>query len=91
MPVLRMNGITQGAYYGDDEQTYTNYPIIRLTYQDTNHVQYCRTHDQSSRAIGPDKTGITLFDVPATAERGLATLEVVANGIASPPILVNVK
>jgi hypothetical protein len=29
--------------------------------------------------------------VPGTAERGLATLETVANGIASPPILVNVK
>jgi hypothetical protein len=55
------------------------------------HVQYCRTHDHSTRAIGPDKTGITQFDVPATAERGLAMLEVVANGIPSPPILVNVK
>jgi hypothetical protein len=91
LPVLRMNGLTQGAYYGDDQQAYTNFPLIRLTYQDTMHVQYCRTHGHSDRAIGPDKHGTTLFDVPAAAERGLATLEVVTNGIASPPILVNVK
>jgi hypothetical protein len=91
LSVLRMNGITQGAYYGDDAQAYTNYPIIRLTYQDTGHVAYLRTHDHSNRAIGPDKSGTTLFDVPANAERGLATLESVANGIPSPPILVNVK
>ena len=91
LSVLRMNGITQGAYYGDDEQTYTNYPIVRLTFQDSGHVVYLRTHDHSDRRIGPDKTGTTLFDVPATTERGLATLESVANGIPSPPLLVNVK
>ncbi len=87
----RMNGITQGAYYGDDAQTFSNYPIIRLTYQDTGHVRYLRSHDHSNRAIGPDKHGTTLFDVPPDAERGLAILESVANGIPSTPILVNVK
>lgn len=88
---LRMNGLTQGAYYGDDDQAYTNYPLVRLTYRDTQDVVYCRTHDHSTRAIGPDKHGTTLFDVPGGAERGLADLQVVANGIASPPVLVNVK
>jgi hypothetical protein len=91
MSALRMNGVTQGAYYGDDDQAYTNYPLVRLTFHDTMHVVYCRTHDHSTRAISPDTTGTTQFDVPATAERGLADLEVVANGIASPAILVNVK
>jgi hypothetical protein len=91
LPVLRMNGLTQGAYYGDDQQTYTNYPIVRLVYPDTGHVVYARTHHHSSRAIGPDKHGTTLFDVPATAERGLAQLQVIANGIPSPAVLVNVK
>jgi hypothetical protein len=91
IPVLRMNGLTQGAYYGDDQQTYTNFPIVRLTYQDSGHVVYARTHQHSTRGIGPDKKGTTLFDVPATAERGLAQLQVVANGIPSPAVLVNVK
>ena len=91
IPVLRMNGLTQGAYYGDDQQTYTNFPIVRLTYPDSGHVVYARTHQHSTRGIGPDKKGTTLFDVPATAERGLAQLQVVANGIPSPAVLVNVK
>ena len=91
LPVLRMNGLTQGAYYGDDQQTYTNFPIVRLTYQDSGHVVYARTHEHSTRGIGPDKRGTTLFDIPATAERGLAQLQVIANGIPSPPVLVNIK
>lgn len=91
LSALRMNGLNQGAYYGDDDQSYTNYPLVRLTYRDSMHVVYCRTHDHSTRAIGPDAHGTTQFDVPAGAERGLADLEVVANGIASPSILVNVK
>ena len=91
LAALRMNGVTQGAYYGDDDQSYTNYPLVRLTYKDTGHVVYCRTHAHSTRAIGPDKHGTTQFDVPLTGERGLADLEVVANGIASPSVLVNVK
>jgi hypothetical protein len=91
IPVLRMNGLTQGAYYGDDQQTYTNFPIVRLTYQDSGHVVYARTHEHSMRGIGPDKRGTTLFDVPADAERGLAKMQVIANGIPSPALLVNVK
>lgn len=91
IPVLRMNGVTQGAYYGDDQQTYTNFPIVRLTFPDTGHVFYARTHAHSTRGIGPDKHGTTLFDVPATADRGLAQMQVIANGIPSPAVLVNVK
>jgi hypothetical protein len=88
---LRMNGVTQGAYYGDDEQSYTNYPIVRLTYHDTQHVLYCRSHDHSTRAIGPTVEGVTQFDLPMGSERGLADLQIIANGIPSPPVLVNVK
>ena len=64
---------------------------MRLTYQDSGHVVYARTHEHSTRGIGPDKRGTTLFDVPATADRGLAQLQVIANGVPSPPVLVNVK
>ena len=56
IPVLRMNGLTQGAYYGDDQQTYTNFPIVRLTYQDSGHVVYARTHQHSTRGTGPDRS-----------------------------------
>jgi hypothetical protein len=86
-----MNGVSQGGYYGDDVQPHTNFPLVRLTNDATGHVTYCRTHGHTTRSIAPDSRGTTLFDVPVDVERGVATLEVVANGVASPPIEVNVK
>lgn len=91
LPVLRMNGINFGAYYGDDAQMSTNFPLVRVTNHATSHVAYFRTYNHSHRSIAPDAEGTTSIDVPATAEPGLSDLEVVANGIASPSITVNVK
>ena len=87
----RLNGTSQGAYYGDDVQSYTNYPVARLTNIETRHVRYCRTFDFSSRSIAPDARSTAKLAVPLDVEGGLAKLEVVANGIASPAITVNVK
>jgi hypothetical protein len=87
----RLNGISQGAAYGDDAQSSTAFPLVRFTNQTTNHVQYGRTHDGSNYSIAPTATGTTNVDVPTTIEKGLANMQVVANGIASPPILVNIK
>lgn len=90
LEALRPNGISEGSFYGDDQQSPTNYPIVRLNYPN-NHVIYCRSHTHSTRSIAPDTHGTLRFDVPATAERGAATLQIIANGIASPAVAVNVK
>jgi hypothetical protein len=87
----RLNGISLGAAYGDDAQSATDFPLVRFTNQTTNHVQYGRTHDGSNYSIAATATGTTNVDVPTTIEKGLAKMQVVANGIASPAILVNVK
>ncbi len=87
----RPNGISQGAYYGDDAQSSTNYPLVRLTNQTSNHVAFARTHDGSTYGIGMDLVGSTRFDVPLTAERGLTSISVVTNGIAGPAITVDLK
>ena len=87
----RINGISQGAYYGDDLQTFTNYPVVRITNAATGHVRYCKTHDHEHRHIGPATHGSTQFDVPADIDRGLGTIETIANGIASPPVEINVR
>lgn len=87
----RLNGISQASAYGDDAQASTNYPLVRFTNQASGHVQYARTHDGSNYAIAKTTTGSTHLDIPATIEGGLAKMEVVANGIASPALLVNVK
>ena len=87
----RINGISQGAYYGDDLSAYTNYPVVRITNDATGHVRYCRTHHHAHRKIGPDTHGSTQFDVPADIERGPGTIETIANGIASPAVEINVR
>ncbi|MEO6776535.1 MAG: hypothetical protein ABI467_26555 [Kofleriaceae bacterium] len=91
VPVHRMNGITQGAYYGDDAQSSTNFPIIKVTNTTTLHAKYCRTYAHSDRSISPDEVGTTTLDIPAGLEPGLSQLVVIANGISSAPMTVNVK
>jgi hypothetical protein len=83
--------MTQGAAYGDDVQAATNFPLVRITNLETSHVFYSRTHDHSSMAVASNDLVSTHFDVPATQERGLSLLEVVANGIASDPMFVLVQ
>lgn len=85
------NGVTQGAAYGDDVQAATNFPLVRITNLATSHVFYSRTHDHSSMAVASDAPVSTHFDVPAVQEPGLCQLQVVANGIASQPVLVFVE
>ncbi|MEP6863273.1 MAG: hypothetical protein ABJE66_21790 [Deltaproteobacteria bacterium] len=91
VPVHRMNGISQGAYYGDDVQVSTNFPIIRVTNTTSMHAKYCRTYAHSDRSISPDEIGTTTVDIPAGLEPGLSQLTVIANGIPSAPMTVNVK
>lgn len=88
--IQRMNGLSQGSYYGDDAQGSSNYPLVRLTNMATGHVAFARTHDHSTQAIGPDVEGTTHFDIPASVERGASTMQVVTNGIASPAVAVEV-
>jgi len=84
---LKINGISEGASYGDDAQMNTNYPIVRINHSNGN-VYYARTHDWSSTgvtagtAVGTSAT--TEYNLPSMPA-GSYTLVVVANGIASDP------
>jgi len=86
-----LNGFSQGAAYGDDAQSATNYPLVRITNLATRHVFYSRTHDHSSMAVAYGGQVSTHFDVPFSQEKGASTLVVVANGIPSAPVAVTVK
>jgi len=81
-------GWTQGAYYGDDAQAATNFPLVRLTNKATNHVFYARTHDFSTMGVAEHGPQTTKYDVPASMETGPTDLVVVTNGIPSRPITV---
>jgi hypothetical protein len=87
----QLNGLSQGAMYGDDAQSATNYPLVRITNNSTGHVFYAFTHNHSTMAV---QTGgvqeSTLFDPPLNLERGPSTLVVVTNGIPSAPVQINV-
>jgi len=85
------NGMSQAHGFGDEFQTATNYPLVRLTNMATGHVFYARTHDHSSMGVRQlGSLAATHFDVPAAAEVGTTKMEVVANGIPSNPITVMV-
>lgn len=80
----QFNGLSQGAAYGDDWQSATNYPIVRITNTATGHVFFARTHNHSSMGVATAGQSVsTTFDVPASIETGASTIEVVANGIPS--------
>lgn len=87
----RFAGMSQGAGYGDDYQSSTNYALVRLTNLKSGHVFYARTHDPSSFAVQSAEVQKTYFDVPAEMEFGVAKMEVVTNGLASKARTIVVK
>jgi hypothetical protein len=88
----QFNGLSQAAAFGDEEQTATNYPLVRITNTATGHVVYARTHGHSTMGVATGALRVsTQFDVPAGAEIGAGTLVVVANGIASAGVGVVVQ
>lgn len=86
----QLNGLTQGAYYGDDFQMATNYPIVQITNSATGHVFYGRTFNVSNRSIAPGVSVSTNFTVPANIELGPSSLVVIANGIPSTPVSIGI-
>ena len=83
-----LNGISEGAAYGDDWQMNSNYPIVRLT-DAAGNVYYARTYNWSSTSV---MTGTNLasteFRLPANLVAGTYSLVVVANGNSSSPVSV---
>jgi hypothetical protein len=87
---FQMSGLTQGVSYGDDYQSATNYPLVRVSYPSTGKVLYFRTFAISSVSVAPHSTSHAQFQVPLSATKGAAKLVVVANGVASAPISVTI-
>src|SRR5262249_90137 len=88
----QFNGMSQAASFGDELETATNYPLVRITNNATGHVFYARTHGHSTMGVATGQTKVsTNFDVPAAAETGSSSLEVVANGIPAEPVAITVR
>jgi hypothetical protein len=88
----QFNGLSQGASLGDEFDSHTNYPLVRITNNSTGHVFYARTHDHSTMGVATGSTQVsTNFDVPSKAETGASTLVVIANGIPSAPVSITIQ
>ncbi len=89
---LQFNGLSQAVAYGDDSQTATNYPLVRVVNKQSNHVKYCRTFNHTSMGVATGATVVTTSaTIPGDIELGDSSLFVVANGIASLPFDVTIS
>jgi hypothetical protein len=86
----QLNGLTQASAYGDDYQSATNYPLVRLTSEATGDIVYARTYDMTSMTVKPLAKSSVSFAMPASIPAGTYTLSVVANGLASAGVSVTV-
>lgn len=86
----QFTGMTQGSFYGDDNQADSDFPLVRIT-DAAGHIVYCRTHSWAP-GVATGKTIVSAqFDVPSTIALGPAKLVVVANGIPSAAVSVTIK
>jgi hypothetical protein len=85
----QLNGLSQGASFGDGAQMDSNYPLVRLS-DGAGNVFYARTHDWSSTGVMTSNQVVsTEFTLPAFLPAAPYSLVVVANGISSDPIAFN--
>jgi Ca2+-binding RTX toxin-like protein len=84
MSGLQLNGISEGANYGDDYMSSSNYPIIR--FDDGGNLSYARTYNWSSTGVATGSTPVTTQFTLPTGHSSLSdfdTVTVIANGIPS--------
>ena len=80
-----LNGISEGASYGDDHQMNSNYPLVRLTAGDGT-ISYARTYNWSSTGVQTGSTPLSVnFALPLGLPAGTYSVEAVGNGLASSP------
>jgi hypothetical protein len=87
----QLNGLTQGAAYGDDFQDATNYPLVRITSNAGGVVTFARTFGFSNMSIAPGNPSSTRFTLPRSIRNGKSKLVVVTNGITSPAVAVTIR
>jgi Kelch motif len=80
----QLNGISEGASYGDDAQMATNYPIVQLKNLSNGTIFDAQTYDWSSTGVATSDTlETTEFTLPSGIPAGNYLLSVSANGISS--------
>jgi hypothetical protein len=81
-----LNGISEGAAYGDDEQMNGNYPLVRMTNNVSGNVYYVRTFNWNSTSVQTGSRVVTTqFTLPQNMPAGTYSLVVSAVGNPSVP------
>jgi len=83
-----LNGISQGAAFGDDAQMNSNYPLVRNTDANGN-VYYAYTYNWSSTGVQTGSAIVTTEFLCLNLPPGNYSVQVVANGFASDPQTFN--
>lgn len=91
---LRLNGINEGATFGNEARMSTNFPVIRMDKAGVS--KYARTSSFSAGLQRPGSTSSQFmnFDIPAGTAPGVYNIFVSANGLSSggvPITVVNAK
>ncbi len=87
----QLTGVSNGCSYGDEYDPATNYPLIRLDNTSTRLVYYARTFNPSTRQIQTGNSILSVgFELGGNVPDGPYELRVIANGISSDPVNVQV-
>ncbi len=87
----QLNGLSQAVSYGDDAQMATNYPIVRLS-NSSGKIAYLRTFNFSTQAVATEAAVVTAqVEVPHSLSAGAWSMVVIANGIESDAVAVEVS
>jgi hypothetical protein len=82
----QLNGLDEGASYGDDAQMAENYPIVQLA-NSSGQVFNASTFNWSSTGVATGSAPVsTEFTLPANLAVGEYSLSVIADGISSQPV-----
>ncbi|MGD0870714.1 MAG: hypothetical protein ABSB88_14250 [Bryobacteraceae bacterium] len=85
-----LNGLSQANSYGDDAQMATNYPIVQITDTVSKAVYYLRTQDFSTLGVNVAGAQTASVTVVQGTPPGSYNLVVIANGIPSAPLAVEI-
>ena len=99
---LQLNGLSQGAAFGDDYQSATNYPLVRIVEEIVPFCLFGRKLPDAASLLLPNSRSLqhgrgyrnllvsTKFECPNVPIGFTGYLEVVANGIAvdAAPVIV---
>ena len=91
----QINGLSQAVAYGDDGGMATNYPIVEMTNASDGATLYLRSYDFSTLGVAtgnsaPADLQSCTVDIPGNLETGNWNLVVIANGIPSDPVSVQI-